>query len=184
MSTYSKNQRLLFGALAVWTVAWLLPSYFLQITGAGSNLYGWQCYRSAALNIDSYSRQGGGLIALLKILSPWTNFLIPIAILSLDRARPGSRLRRGLPALLIGSGLVNLSWLSQIKDLRIGYYLWLAGFLALGFVISTLLREEGADPRSPFYPDRPGAGSHALPRLGAIAMIIALFSIVLWAVFS
>lgn len=181
MSNYSKTQRQLFLALAVWTVAWLLPSCVLAVMGEGRSLWGWECYRLAALNIGSYQEQGGGPIALLKILSPWTNFLVPLAILSLDRRRTGSRFRRMLPAFLIGSWLVNLSWLSQIKSLRIGYYLWMMGFLALGLAISTLLREEGAEPRSPFYPDRTGVGGHPLPLLIASAMILALLLLVLTA---
>jgi len=164
MVTYARARRLLFVALAAWTIAWVLPSVEWVKT-----LYGWECFRTAVALLS----KGWGLLVILAVaLSLLTSFLVPIAVFVLDGRRP-TGLRRKLPALMIGSFLMNLVYLPYTTFLLVGYYLWVGGFLALGLVIRALLRAEGTEPRSPFVSDGAGGG-HDLARGVAVIAIVAL----------
>lgn len=88
----------------------------------------------------------------------WTNLLIPVGILVLQKTRFG-QIRKRLPAALIGVFLWNLVWLQGIEmihspgQLRIGYYLWVMSFLLLGVATAGLLRHPESEGGSLLTPE-------------------------------
>jgi hypothetical protein len=176
MEPYLKSRRLLLLALCAWAIAWALPSGGESLSHSA---FGWRCYviavdQAPAQLLGFFSAKGlNRLLKLLGAISPWTNLLVPLAILLLDRGRPAG-LRSKLPGLFIGSWVVNLVWLKTLwNDLQLGYFVWLASFLCLGLAIFALQKHEGTQARSPFGQ----GGGTSSPVARAVAWIVLVILI-------
>jgi len=160
---------MLYGALAVWALPWALPSLAVD----DGTLYGWHCFLYAMAFRFLMDEPLGR--TLIESASPWTNFLVPIAVLTLERRRE-SWLRRRLAPLLFVSWALNLVWIWPMRvdphvRLLPGYYLWMVSFLLLALAVPALLRRE--DPSALSAPDGSAPPSKAL-RAGAIIALLVL----------
>ena len=173
-----RTRTFFFGALALWALAWVLPSYDPRLSD-GKDMYGWHCYWTI-MGLSPKLLSSGELWATAQGVSAWTNLLIPAAVLALHRRR-SPRLLRALPVLFAVAWAVNLIWLGGDPPeavLLIGYYLWLFGFLLLGGAILALVRNPDPAAGSLLVPDpdRPVAGGvlTALVVVGFLLLFVPL----------
>lgn len=187
MDPYRTSRRLVLLALGAWAIAWVLPTGGESF--GHSAFFGWRCYLIAihespgqlmsCLSANSLHRP----LRLLVAISPWTNLLVPLAILRLDCDRAAG-LRTKLPFLFIGAWIVNLVWLKIMRDnLQLGYFLWLTSFLGLGLAIFALQKQEAAQARSPFVSEERDATSSPVARIVFLILLgLAVQGLVGWAI--
>src|SRR5882757_9178266 len=154
LTSKTADRRMLFVALAGWALAWFLPAY----GDSQSFMYGWQCFRGAIGLIKNDPSMAGIAepLRMLGVLSPWTNFIFPVGIMSLHRGWP-IWVRRNLAALLLVSFGINLVWLLQQSNKQMhpltGYYLWLTSFLLFSSSAFLFLRSPGSSRASVLVTD-------------------------------
>ena len=128
-------------ALALYTLAWLVPVYdstFFPRPGVRHNLsFGWDALL-VALNplVDpSWPHSfGDALGQVFSVISGVTN-LVLVAVLAQLLVRRSWTVGRSVESLVWNSAGLNLMWISEYSSLRVGYYLWLVSFVPLAVAI-------------------------------------------------
>lgn len=120
------------GALAaiLYVVSWCVPVIETHGDLLAGRSWGWQAFLFAISPLLGNDMDGHPLQLVWMVSSALTN-LVLVAALGLLFWRT-DRLPSALPRVLVGAALMNAGWLllpNMLRDLRVGFYLWLCAFV-------------------------------------------------------
>jgi hypothetical protein len=129
------RNRMIVACAVAYAVSWFLPVVKGGATITGGALPGWEAFRIALSSlwpIVGVRLIAESLGAALAVASALTNLLFLGMAVRLSR---GARGRSGF-AVLVAAAVLNAHWFvlgDERGDLRAGYYLWVASFVALAW---------------------------------------------------
>jgi hypothetical protein len=146
-------KRILLAAVVTYLLAWPLPSLVVSIDsplGLSTEVVrGWQATRWALSPLwpGGERIEAGFPLTLLILASGLSNLLFVAAAVMAWRSHG---VPRALAWAVWGAALVNMQWFvyarADVRELRIGYYLWMCSFVLLAIALGRLRRATPPDP--------------------------------------
>src|SRR5258706_8464175 len=120
----------------LYVIAWFLPVIKDGATLADGKLPGWEAFRVALAPIMSYgefAKDTSLFHNVMSVASALTNFLMLLCLFWLAGPATTSRVRQ-IRWVIVAAAMIDAYWLRLVPDLLLGYYCWLASFVALAVV--------------------------------------------------